>query len=102
MLDGGHLSQTLHLSAIELGRGAFVTSAFNEVDIERAFGLDPLVDGPLAICCFGWAMTGWTMSSSIRPARSGKRKWALRASRDMAMHRVGVSAANAEWGRRRR
>ncbi|KRA16825.1 putative peptide maturation dehydrogenase [Lysobacter sp. Root604] len=54
VLDSGHLSQTLYLSATELGLGAFVTCAINEVDIERAFGLDPLQEGPLAVCGFGW------------------------------------------------
>lgn len=54
VLDSGHLSQTLYLSATEVGLGAFVTSAINEVDIERGFGLDPLLEGPLAICGFGW------------------------------------------------
>lgn len=54
VLDSGHLSQTLYLSATELGLGAFVTSAINEVDIEQAFGLDPLQESPLAICGFGW------------------------------------------------
>ncbi|UJB18657.1 MULTISPECIES: putative peptide maturation dehydrogenase [Lysobacter] len=54
VLDSGHLSQTLYLSATELGLGAFVTSAINEIDIEQAFALDPLVEGPLAICGFGW------------------------------------------------
>lgn len=54
VLDSGHLSQTLYLSATELGLGAFVTSAINEVDIEQAFGLDGLAEGPLAICGFGW------------------------------------------------
>lgn len=54
VLDSGHLSQTLYLSATELGLGAFVTSAINEVDIERGFGLDPLLEGPLAVCGFGW------------------------------------------------
>lgn len=54
VLDSGHLSQTLYLSATELGLAAFVTSAINEVDIERGFGLDPLVEGPLAVCGFGW------------------------------------------------
>lgn len=54
VLDSGHLSQTLYLSATELGLGAFVTSAINEVDIEQAFGLDALAEGPLAICGFGW------------------------------------------------
>ncbi|MBB6569014.1 putative peptide maturation dehydrogenase [Kribbella sandramycini] len=53
VLDAGHLSQTLYLSATELGLGAFVTSAINELDIERAFGLDPLTEGPLAISGFG-------------------------------------------------
>lgn len=54
VLDSGHLSQTLYLSATELGLGAFVTSAINEIDIEQAFGLDPLAESPLAICGFGW------------------------------------------------
>lgn len=53
ILDVGHLSQTLYLSATELGLGAFVTAAINEVDIERAFGLTGCVDGPLAVCGFG-------------------------------------------------
>lgn len=54
VLDSGHRSQTLYLSATELDLGAFVTSAINEIDIEQAFGLDPLAEGPLAICGFGW------------------------------------------------
>ncbi len=53
ILDAGHLSQTLYLSATELGLGAFVTAAINEVDIEEALGLDALDEGPLAICGFG-------------------------------------------------
>ena len=36
------------------GWAAFVTSAINEADIEQAFGMDPLVEGPLAVCGFGW------------------------------------------------
>jgi putative peptide maturation dehydrogenase len=54
ILDAGHLSQTLYLTATELGLGAFITSAINEVEIERAFGLDPLEESPLAVCGFGW------------------------------------------------
>ncbi|CAD0303327.1 hypothetical protein CFBP498_04520 [Xanthomonas hortorum pv. vitians] len=54
ILDVGHIAQTLYLSATDLGLGAFVTSAINEVDIEHALGLDGLQDGPLAICGFGW------------------------------------------------
>lgn len=53
ILDIGHLSQTLYLAATELGLGAFVTAAVNEVDIEQAFGLDPFEEGPLAVCGFG-------------------------------------------------
>lgn len=54
LLDIGHLSQTLYLSATDLQLGAFVTSAINEVEIEQALGLDPLVESPLAISGFGW------------------------------------------------
>ena len=53
-LDVGHLSQTLQISATEFGLGAFVTAAINEADIERALGLDPLRESPLAIGGFGW------------------------------------------------
>jgi putative peptide maturation dehydrogenase len=53
-LDVGHLSQTLQISATEFGLGAFVTSAINEIDIERTLGLEPMQECPLAICGFGW------------------------------------------------
>lgn len=53
ILDVGHLSQTMYLAATELGLGAFITAAINEVDIEQAFGLDPLEESPLAACGFG-------------------------------------------------
>ncbi len=53
ILDAGHLSQTLYISATEFGLGAFITAAINEADIEQAFGLDPLLESPLAICGFG-------------------------------------------------
>lgn len=52
-LDVGHLSQTLYLAATDLHLGAFVTAAVNEVEIEQAFGLDPLIEGVLAVCGFG-------------------------------------------------
>jgi putative peptide maturation dehydrogenase len=54
VLDVGHLSQTLYLCATEQGMAAYVTAAINEVDIEHAFGLEPLEQGPLAVCGFGW------------------------------------------------
>lgn len=49
----GYLSHTIYLSSTELGLAAFITAAINEVDIEQAFGLDPLEEGPLAVCGFG-------------------------------------------------
>jgi putative peptide maturation dehydrogenase len=52
-LDVGYLSHTIYLSSTELGLAAFITAAINEVDIEQAFGLDPLEEGPLAVCGFG-------------------------------------------------
>lgn len=52
-LDVGFLSHTIYLSSTELGLAAFITAAINEVDIEQAFGLDPLEEGPLAVCGFG-------------------------------------------------
>jgi putative peptide maturation dehydrogenase len=53
ILDVGHLSQTMYLAATELGLAAFITAAINEIDIEQAFGLDPLEEGPLAVTGFG-------------------------------------------------
>jgi putative peptide maturation dehydrogenase len=53
VLDVGHLSQTLQLCATQAGLGPFITSAINEADIERAFGLTHYVEGPIAVCGFG-------------------------------------------------
>lgn len=53
ILDVGHLSQTLLLSATELGLGSYVTAAINEANLERAFGLTHWVEGPLAVCGLG-------------------------------------------------
>jgi len=57
ILDIGHLSQTAYLLATELGVGAFVTAAINEAQIEQKLGLDPMVEGPLAISGFGYRTT---------------------------------------------
>ncbi len=54
ILDAGHLSQTLYLAATERGLAAFITAAVNEIDIETLFGLDPMQEGVLAVCGFGW------------------------------------------------
>lgn len=53
-MEAGHLSQLLYLSATDLGLGAFVTGAINEGCLERAFQLEPVTQGTLAICGFGW------------------------------------------------
>ncbi len=54
ILDAGHLSQMLYLSAAERGLAAFITAAVNERDIEEIFGLDPMLEGVLAVSGFGW------------------------------------------------
>jgi putative peptide maturation dehydrogenase len=53
-LEAGHISQTIYLSATDLGLGAFVTGAINEQYLERVLGLDATTQGALAICGFGW------------------------------------------------
>lgn len=53
LMDSAHLSQTLYLVATELGLGAFVTAAINNVDIEERLGLDGYEEGVLAVCGCG-------------------------------------------------
>ena len=53
LLDAGHLSQTWYMLATEAGMPAFITAAINEIDLERAFGLDPLRDAVIAVCGCG-------------------------------------------------
>lgn len=53
-LDAGHVSQALYSAATAQGLGAFVTAAINEVEAERALGLQPMAEGVLAVCGFGW------------------------------------------------
>ncbi|HEY0232494.1 MAG TPA: putative peptide maturation dehydrogenase [Dokdonella sp.] len=60
LLEAGHASQNLYLAATELGLGAFVTAAINEVEIEQAFGLDPMQEGVLAVCGFGARLSNKT------------------------------------------
>ena len=52
-LDVGHLSQTMYLSATELGLGAFVTAAINDGEIGDLLGLPPLREGVIALVGFG-------------------------------------------------
>ena len=75
ILDVGHLSQTLLLSATELGLGSYVTAAINEADLERAFGLTHWRDGPLAVCGIGvraQAMTTYELDPN-------RKAWARKA-----------------------
>lgn len=53
VLEVGHVSQNLYLAATELGLAAYVTAAINEVDIERALGINALQESPIAVCGFG-------------------------------------------------
>ena len=73
ILDVGHLSQTLFLSATEQGLGAFITAAINEVDIDRAFGLTGYVDGTLAVCGFG-IRAGTMETYELDPAAQARRR----------------------------
>jgi putative peptide maturation dehydrogenase len=52
-LDVGHLSQTMYLSAADLGLGAFVTAAINDRLIEEVLELTPMREGAIAIVGFG-------------------------------------------------
>jgi putative peptide maturation dehydrogenase len=61
VLEAGHVSQTLYLAATELGLGAYVTAAINEIDIEQALGLDPLRESPIVVCGFGTRARARTM-----------------------------------------
>ncbi|MGV8959854.1 MAG: putative peptide maturation dehydrogenase [Stenotrophomonas sp.] len=72
VLDVGHISQALYDAATELGLAAFVTAAINEIDIEQGLGLDPLREGPIAICGFGWR-AGQMQTTEFDPAA---RVWA--------------------------
>ncbi len=59
-LDVGHVSQALYTAATAQGLGAFVTAAINESEIEGLLGFDPMVDGVLAVCGFGWRADAMT------------------------------------------
>ena len=52
-LDMGHLSQTMYLSATELGLGSFVTAAINDRAVDLALGLAPLREAAVALVGFG-------------------------------------------------
>lgn len=53
ILDAGHISMLGYLAATELGLGVFVSAALNDIDVEQAFGLDPLRYGVVCVNGFG-------------------------------------------------
>ena len=53
LIEAGHIAQNWYLSATAQGLGAYITAAINEVQIEQALGLDPLREGPIAVCGLG-------------------------------------------------
>jgi putative peptide maturation dehydrogenase len=60
LMDAGHLSQTFYLVAARLGLGAFVTAAINDAAIDELLGLDPAVEGSLAVLGCGVRAEGRT------------------------------------------
>jgi putative peptide maturation dehydrogenase len=78
-LDAGHLSQTMYLSAAELGLGAFVTAAINDREIEPALGLVPLQEGAIAIVGFGARAATRSMVEldQLTPSPAGQRRAAV-------------------------
>lgn len=58
LMDAGHLSQTLYLVCEALGLGAFVTAAVNGADIEERLGLEPFVEGAIAVTGCGHGVAG--------------------------------------------
>jgi putative peptide maturation dehydrogenase len=80
LLDAGHLSQTLYLVCAELGLGAFVTAAVNGANIEERLGLEPFVEGAIAITgCGRRAPAGSPLEPSFivgpPPPRKGEPEW---------------------------
>lgn len=67
ILDAGHISQAFYTAATRQGLGAFVTAAINEAEIETLLGLDPMADGALAVCGFGWR-SGEQATAELDPA----------------------------------
>lgn len=66
-LDAGHISQAIYTEATMNGLGAFVTAAINESEVEGLLGLEPMAEGPLAVCGFGWR-SAQMQTSEMDPA----------------------------------
>jgi putative peptide maturation dehydrogenase len=75
LMDAGHLSQTLYLVCEALGLGAFVTAAINGADIEERLGLEPFVEGAIALTGCGHPVPGGSPlepSFIVRPQSTTK------------------------------
>jgi putative peptide maturation dehydrogenase len=57
-MEAGHFSQTFYLVCADLGLGAFVSAAVNGGNVEDALGLDPVLEGVLAVCGCGVPLPG--------------------------------------------
>ncbi len=53
LMDAAHLSQTFYLVAAELGLGAFFSAAINGANVEQELGLEPAMEGSIAVCGCG-------------------------------------------------
>lgn len=76
-LDVGHVSQAIYTEATSRGLGAFVTAAINETEVEALLAVDPMVEGAMAICGFGWRADTMT-TAEFDPA---SRVWSRNGSR---------------------
>ncbi len=78
LLDAGHLSQTLFLTATRLGLGAFVTAAVNEADMEELVGIDGVSESALLVCGCGVKLDnkpGMTLATEPWSPRRPKLEW---------------------------
>lgn len=53
LLEVGHISQNMYIAATELGFGAFITAAINEIPVDEVLGIDGTTEGSLAVLGFG-------------------------------------------------
>lgn len=71
-LDAGHLSQTFYLLCTELGLGPWITAALDESVVERALGIDPLVEGVVAVCGCGRPAGSSPLEPTFVPVKTTK------------------------------
>ena len=67
LMDAAHLSQTLYLVCTEMGLGAFVTAAINNVNIEQKLGVDGVNEGAIAVCGCGVPLEEFSLDPGFLP-----------------------------------